>query len=452
MLSRSFYSYMLEWRKRPHKQALFIQGARQIGKTTLVRKLGKEAYQKFLEINFITMPSAKAIFQGDLSAETLIMKLTAFFHTKLIPHQTLIFFDEAQECPEVRTAIKFLVEDGRYDYIESGSLLGVAYQSVASYPVGFEDVQTMYPMDFQEFALALGVQPEIWDQIESAYQHKIAVDDYIHEQMMEIFTYYCVVGGMPAVVDTFIHTHDIGEVVNLQKSILALYRKDIQKYAHTGKDKIQMIFDSIPSELNQKNKRFKLSDLKKSARSERYESCFNWLNDAGVTLPCYNLQEIHQPVRINCSRNLFKLFMNDVGLLCAMSSLDIQFQIIHHDYHINEGCIMENMAAQTFVSNGYHLYYYDRKKLGEIDFVLECGSQLQPIEIKSGKDYYKHAALDRLMDQKDLSINKPIVFSIGNVEDQDRICYLPLYMMVLLKNEHTVNKVNLNFDILFPGK
>lgn len=447
MLYRKFYDYMMKWKEEPKKKALFISGARQIGKTTLIREFGKQNYEKYLEINFITTPSAKAIFEGDLSAELLITKLTAFFKTELLPNHTLIFFDEVQECLKVRTAIKFLVDDGRFDYIESGSLLGVTYQDVISFPVGYEDPQVMYPMDFEEFALALGVQKATFEVLEKAYQTKTPVDDFIHKEMLRVFQFYCVVGGMPAVVQEFVNSNDMGKVLNIQKGIIELYRKDVQKCAQKGKEKIQMIFDAIPAELNNKNKRFILSDLKKSARSERYESCFQWLSDAGVTLPCYNLQELIQPVAINVSRNLFKLFLNDTGLLCAMSSSDIQFQIINDNLDINEGSIMENMFATQLKSNGYTLYYYDKKKVGELDFVIEYGTKLLPIEIKSGKNYKSHPALHNILRNKDYKITKPIVFCIGNIENQEDILYLPLYMIMYVKDEHKLGVIELNLKI-----
>lgn len=447
MLFRKFYHYMEEWKANKKKKALYISGARQIGKTTIIREFGKKNYKKFLEINFITMPSAKEIFTQDLSAELLIAKLTAFFKTELIPYETLIFFDEVQECMNVRTAIKFLVEDGRFDYIESGSLLGVTYQKVASLPVGYEDPQTMYPMDLEEFAIALGVQESTLAILRKAYKEKVAVDNFIHKEMMKVLKFYCVVGGMPAVVQEFVDSHDMAKVMNIQRGIVELYRKDVQKYANKNKDKIQMIFDAIPAELNNKNKRFILSDLKKSARSERYESCFNWLNDAGVTLPCYNLQEIAQPIAINLSRNLFKLFMNDTGLLCAMSSSDIQYAIISDNLSINEGSIMENLFATQLKSNGFPIYYYDRKKFGEIDFIIEKENGLLPIEVKSGKDYKAHVALNKVIKEYKDSIHKPIVFSIANVEDTDDILYLPLYMIMFLKNEWKLERIEFQLHI-----
>lgn len=447
MLYRKMYDELLKWKKDSNKKALYISGARQIGKTTIIREFGKRNYQKFLEINFITNPSAKEIFRQDLSADTIIMKLTAYFKTELIEQDTLIFFDEVQECLEVRTAIKFLVEDGRFDYIESGSLLGVMYQNVASFPVGFEDPRVMYPMDFEEFVIALGVQPSTLHVLEEAYKKHEKVEAFVHEEMMKLVRFYCVIGGMPAVVKEFVETKDMGKVYHIQRGILDLYRHDIAKYADKGKEKIQMIFDAIPAELNNKNKRFVLSDLKKSARSERYESCFQWLADAGVTLPCYNLEELTQPVAINQKRNLFKLFFNDTGLLCAMSSSDIQYQIINDNLEINKGSIAENLVASQLKCNGYALYYYDKKQLGELDFVIEHEGCLMPIEVKSGKDFKKHNALDKTIERLQTRIQKPIVFCIGNVEETDTVCYLPFYMIMFCKELHQLGVVDLQINI-----
>ena len=298
MLYRKFYDELVKWHKQEKKLALLIDGARQIGKTTLIRQFAKDYYgDNFVEINFINTPSAKEIFAGDISVDGIISKLTLFLRRPLTPHKTLIFFDEVQECLEVRTAIKFLVDDGRFDYIESGSLLGINYKEIKSYAVGYEENRTMYPMDFEEFAIANGIQQSIFDMLRDCYERRVPVDEFVHKQMMQLFTYYVIIGGMPAAVQEFVNSKDMGRVVGIQSDILKLYRKDITKYATTGKEKITLIFDTIPAELNAKNKRFMLSDLAKSARMDRYESCFNWLTDAGIALPCYNLAEPKQPYK-----------------------------------------------------------------------------------------------------------------------------------------------------------
>lgn len=442
MLFRKFNAVLENWFRSKNKSALLVQGARQIGKTTLIREFGKTHYgNNFAEINFVNTPSAKEIFLGDVSVDGIVGKLTLFLKKPLIPHKTLIFLDEVQECPEVRTAIKFLVEDGRFDYIESGSLLGLSYKEIRSFAVGFEEIHTMYPMDFEEFAIANGVPTTTFALLRDCYDKKIAVDDFIHKQMLRLFTYYTVIGGMPAAVLEYVTTKDMGRVLDIQKNILRLYRMDITKYAANGKDKITRIFDTIPAELNAKNKRFMLSDLTKSARTDRYESCFNWLTDAGIALPCYNLSEVKPPVEINKQHNLFKFFLADVGLLCAMCSGDVQYQIVNGGFHINEGSIMENMFAEQLKSNGFNIYYYDKSKVGEIDFIVEQSAALIPVEIKSGKDYKKHKALDNLLNIAEFNLNSANVFCIGNVEVEGKITYYPLYMIMFFTKENTASKI-----------
>lgn len=446
MLYRKFYDELIKWHKREKKLAFVIDGARQIGKTTIVRQFAKDVYgDNFAEINFINTPSAKGIFAGeDLSADGIISRLTLFLRRPLTPHKTLVFFDEVQECPEVRTAIKFLVEDGRFDYIESGSLLGINYKEILSYAVGYEESRTMYPMDFEEFAIANGVQKETLDMLKNHYEKRIPVDEFVHRQMMQLFTYYIIIGGMPAVVQEFVKSKDMGRVAELQSDILKLYRKDITKYVSDGKDKVTMIFDSIPAELNAKNKRFMLSDLAKTARMDRYASCFNWLTDAGIALPCYNLAEPKQPVAINKQRNLFKFYLADTGLLCAMCSSDVQYQIVNNALDINEGGIMENMFAQQLKSNGFTLYYYDKKNVGEVDFIVEQRAGLIPVEIKSGKHYKEHKALDNLLQMQEYKFGEAFVFCTGNVGVKGGVTYMPLYMIMFFKKDNMLDKIVFN--------
>ena len=442
MLYRKFYDELVRWHQQDKKLAMLIDGARQIGKTTLIRQFAKDYYgDNFVEINFINTPSAMDIFKGDISVDGIISKLTLFLRRSLEPHKTLVFLDEVQECPEVRTAIKFLVDDGRFDYIESGSLLGINYKEIKSYAVGYEEIRQMYPMDFEEFAIANGIQQSTLDMLKDCYERRVPVDEFVHKQMMQLFTYYVIIGGMPAVVQEFVNSKDMGRVVGTQEDILQLYRKDITKYATTGKEKITLIFDTIPAELNAKNKRFMLSDLAKSARMERYESCFNWLTDAGVALPCYNLAEPKQPVEINKQHNLFKFFLADTGLLCAMCSGDVQYQIVNGEYGINQGSIMENMFAQQLKSNGFTLYYFDKQRVGEVDFIVEQHAGLVPVEVKSGKDYKSHRALNNLLAMEEYKLKESLVFCIGNVEVEDNVVYLPLYMIMFFKKENMLNKI-----------
>lgn len=425
-----------KWKTSTKKRALLVTGARQIGKTYIIREFGKSNYDHFAEINFITTPSAAEIFSGDLNADTIIMNLTAFLGIPLERGKTLIFLDEIQECPNARTAIKFLVDDNRFDYIESGSLLGVNYKSVPSYPVGYEEVFQMYPMDFEEFCVANGLQKDVLEYLQDCYAAKKAVSASVHKTLLDLFKYYVIVGGMPAVVQSFIDAHDIGHVIELQKDIILQYRQDISQYASWAqRTKITHIFDQIPSQLDEKNRRFKIASIDKRARLREYDDAFVWLQDAGVALPCYNLNAPVAPLRINEQSRLFKLFLNDSGLLAAMSLENIQFDILQGNMSINMGSILENVFATQLKANGFSLRYVNKDKIGEVDFVVQQGSEIVPIEIKSGKDYMKHSALDNLLNVSEWKLNQAVVFCKDNVAQREKITYLPWYMVMFLKQQ-----------------
>lgn len=436
MLRRKAYQNLLDWKNETKGKALCIIGARQIGKTTLIREFGKREYKYFAEINFVTDPRAADIFRGKLSAEEIIINLTAYLQKPLERGNTLILFDEIQECPEVRSAIKFLVEDGRFDYIESGSLLGVRYKEVRSYAVGFEQMLPMYPLDFEEYLWANGVQAETISYLKSCYEQKKPVSETVHETLCKLFYSYLVVGGMPETVQIYIDTHDIARVIRNQRSILDLYRLDIAKYASDNdKAKIKAIFDSIPAQLNDKNRRFKINSIHPDARLLRYEDSFNWLADVGVALPCYNVTEPQAPLGLNEKRNLFKLYLNDVGLLCAACMENVQFDLLMGNVEINMGSILENVFAQNLKSNGFKLHYFDSKKIGELDFVLQNGLSTVLLEIKSGNDFKKHLAMDHALETKQWKFEQTIVFSKSNVEEEEEILYLPWYMIMFFRQE-----------------
>ncbi len=447
MLYRKMLDNLTRWKEKKDKRALLVTGARQTGKTFLIREFGRSNYENVVEINFITEPRAAAIFEGNLRADSLITNLTAYLRSAMTPGKTLVFFDEIQECPAARTAIKFLVEDNRFDYIESGSLLGVSYKEVRSYPVGYEQLLQMYPMDFEEFAIAMGVQVETFRYLKQCFDTKTLVSEAVHQTMSDLFRYYIIVGGMPAVVQRFVGTHDVGEVLSLQNDILGMYRQDITKYAQAGKNRIRDIFDRIPAELSAKNRRFTLADISKTARMNRYESGFRWLTDAGVALPCFNITEPKVPLRLNEQRSLFKLFMCDTGLLCAASMENVQFDILRGNLAVNMGGILENTFAQLLVANGFELRYMNKKSLGEVDFVLQQGKSAVPVEIKSGTDYDNHAALDNIMKVAEWDIDQGYVFCKGNVRVRDRITYLPWYMVMFLKQKSLPEHLIVNVDL-----
>lgn len=431
MLKRKAYKILESWQQQPHKKALCIIGARQIGKTTLIRQFAQNNYTHFAELNFVLDQDAHAIFAGSLDANTIITNLTAYTKQPLTPGKTLIFFDEIQACPNARTAIKFLVEDGRFDYIESGSLLSVHYNDVRSYPVGFEEIHYMYPMDFEEYLWANGVQPDTITYLKQCVDTLTPVTEAVHNIMLKLFYSYIVVGGMPEVVQTYVNTHDIAQVIERQNNILGLYRLDIAKYAFgSEKIKVQAILDSLPSQLNDKNRRFMLSKIDINGRQNRYQDSFLWLSDAGVALPCYNVTEPQPPLQINEKHNLFKLFMGDTGLLCAACMDNIQYPILQGNLEINLGSILENVMAQSIISNGFRLNYFDSKKYGELDFVIQNGMQTDILEIKSGKSYKNHAALNKVLNVEEWHFGKTLVFCKGNIEQAEKITYLPWYAII----------------------
>ena len=411
-----------------------VTGARQVGKTYLIREFGRDEYDVFLEINFIETPKAKEIFEGDLDASTLVAGLTAFTDVPLVPGKTLVFLDEIQECPRARTAMKFLVEDGRFDYVESGSLLGVAYKEVPSYPVGYEQHLRMYPLTLQEFFEAIGQNLQTLDLVRDCLARRKPVPEAIHQRLLRAFALYMVVGGMPAAVARFAETSDLSQVREVQQDIVELYRQDISKYG-ANKPHIKMIFDAIPEELDKKNKRFKLTDLAKTARMERYVSDFMWLADAGVGLPCYNVKAPDLPLALNAQRSLFKLFLCDVGLLSAQASGNARFDLLQGDLSINWGSALENAVAQELTAHGFALRYFDKAKYGEVDFIIEKDSAVMPVEAKSGKDWKKHKALDNVMAVKEWGLDKAVVLCQGNVCESGGVVYLPWYAMMFLEEE-----------------
>lgn len=434
MLNRKIDSYLQQFFKRT-KKALLVTGARQTGKSFSIRQYGKTHYAHFVEINFVEQPNAAEILKGAKNSQDILVRLSLLTRTPLVAGKTLIFFDEVQECPEIVTAIKFLVEEGSFRYVLSGSLLGVELKDLRSEPVGYIDVKNMYPLDLEEFFKAMGVSGQITDSLRNAYEQKQPVDDFVHKKMMELFRLYLIIGGMPAAVQKYIDTHNLQDVITEQQAIIKLYRRDITKYDKDHKLYIDEIFDLIPSELNSKNKRFILKNLNENLKFSRHENSFLWLKNAGVALPTYNVEEPVAPLKLSRSRNLFKLFQNDIGLLACQYAEGIQLRIINDEKSINFGSIFENVVAQELHAHGFELYYFNSKKLGELDFIIEKSGHTLPIEVKSGKDYQRHNALNNVLLNADYAIPQAFVFCNENVHVNGNIVYLPIYMVAFLKKE-----------------
>lgn len=416
------------------KTALLIEGARQIGKTFSIRQFGKK-FKTYIEINFIEQPEAISLFKDLSNTKDLFARLSLFTKQKLIKRDTLIFFDEVQICPEVITYIKFLVDEGSYNYILSGSLLGIEINDLRSVPVGYLTIKRMFPLTFREFALNLGLNSSILENLETSFKEKKPVDDFIHKKMMELFRVYLVVGGMPAAVNRYIETNNLNEVIDIQNQIVNLYKKDITQYDKNNKLAIAQIFELIAPQLNSQNKRFIIKDIKSGVKFDRYENSFLWLKDAGVALPVYNVETPKIPLKLSKSRSLFKLFMSDVGLLASEYSQGIQLKIISGDDKLNYGAIFENYIAQELTACEHDLYYYNNKKRGELDFLIEYDGEVLPIEVKSGKDYKVHRALSNIMDCGEFNLNRALIFNNSNLKVEGKLTYAPIYMAMFLKQE-----------------
>ena len=437
MVNRKAYPFLREFFTK-EKRSLLVTGARQVGKTFAIRTIGKEIFDHVVEINFLEQPDAVELFSRPKSAEEILMRISAFTNKKLVPGKTLIFFDEVQECDEMVTAIKFLVDEGSYRYVMSGSLLGVELKDLRSVPVGYMGELEMYPLDLEEFAKALGISDEVMNHIKNCYEQQTPVDEFVHQKMLELVTLYMIVGGMPAAVQKYLDTNNLRSVLNEQRDIIRTYKRDITKYEKERKLQIEEIYNLIPSELNAKNKRFILKELHEKARFARYESGFLWLKDAGVAISTYNVEEPRVPLLLNKQRNLFKLFMNDVGLLAAMYGGDIQVRLLSN-LNVNYGAAFENLVAQELYAHGFaidhDLFYFNSKKQGELDFIVEYQGEVLPIEVKSGKEYDRHRALGNIMDNKDYAIPKALVFCQENTLVKERLVYLPIYMIMFLQHD-----------------
>ena len=423
------------------KDALLITGARQIGKTYLIRNCLKEKNIPYIELNFIENSEYIELFSKSFSSKDIIMRLSLIGGEKLIPGKTVIFLDEVQECKELITAIKFLVEDGSFKYILSGSLLGIELSDLKSAPVGYMSIFDMYPLSFKEFIKALGVSNEIIDILKQNYKNRTEVDTFIHNKLIDLFNLYLIVGGMPEAVSIYIETNNLEKVSKIHEKIIRLYKQDFSKYEVNNKLKLKEIYDAMPSQLDQKNKRFRLNILGDKMNYDRAENSFIWLKDAGVAIPVYNLNEPKLPFILNENRSLFKLFFSDVGLLTSQYSLQTKMAILNKEQSINNGSLFENAVAQELLSKGFKLYYFNSKKQGELDFLIELDGEVLPIEVKSGKDYKKHSSLNNVINDLNYDIPDAYILNQNNIEIKDKLIYLPIYMLMFIENDEIKNPI-----------
>ena len=431
MLNRHIDS-VIERHYATTRKAMLLTGARQSGKTYAIRRYARQAGLQLVEMNFLLQPETKSIPAGAANVQELLLRISAYASQPLEPGKTLVFFDEVQEYADILTWVKALVDEGRFLYALSGSLLGLELKNVRSVPVGYMSEYQMYPLDFDEFIRNIGVSDEVIAAVREAWEQRKPVDAYIHDKLMRLFNLYLIVGGMPAAVQTYVDTNDLQRVLLEQQAILGLYKKDIARYDPDNKLYINDIFDLIPSELNAKNKRFILKNLNEHIKFSRHENSFVWLRDADMALPAYNVEEPRVPLKLSELRTLFKLFQNDVGLLASQYVGGIQLKILQGDVNINNGAIYENAVAQELHAHGWALRYFNSKKQGEVDFLLEQDDEIIPLEVKSGKDYQRHVALCNVLSNTEYNIRRAIVLNNSNLSVKDSVVYAPVYMTMFL--------------------
>ena len=390
----------------------------------------------YIEFNLIRQPEIVGILSGAASIDDLILKLSLYSDQKIIPGKTFFFFDEIQKYKEIVTKIKFLVEDQRFRYILSGSLLGVEIVNLKSAPVGFLQTLNMYPLDFEEFLQVFNVGQPVLKILRQAFFTKTPVDEMIHGKIMEMFNLYLIIGGMPAAVEKYRTTGNIDDVMDEHRAIIEQYKLDFTQYEEENRKLIiTHIYELIPAELNEKNKRFMIADIRKGLRYDRVEDSFTWLWKAGVALGVFNTTEPTVPLMLNEKSTLFKLFLSDVGLLTTIYGKACKLKIVSKEKDVNKGAVYENVVAQELHAHGYPLYYYNSKKKGELDFVIEHAGRVLPIEVKSGKDYEKHSALDNVMAAHEYGIQEAYVFTNDNIKVNGKLTYFPIYMVMFLQDE-----------------
>lgn len=454
MLRRKMTDKLEAWRGASENKVFILLGARQTGKTFIVRDFASRNYPSFIEVNFLESEDDAAFLSGAGSADDLLSRLSLIAEHPVEPG-TLIFFDEVQHLGEdAVTLSKFLVQDGRVHLILSGSLLGAALECISSFPVGYAHIERMYPLDFEEFCWAMGVPDSIIQQIQDCYAGKIPVEERLHERMARLFRQYIVTGGMPEAVQRFIdNRHDLGAARQCDADIIEQYRYDIVRYAPKRRLQIQTIFDNLPAQLAKENKRFMMKSVKQGTTYERLEDDFAWLTSAGVALQTHIVTEPKYPLLRTMVPEKFKLYACDCGLLLAQYPAATARKVIAGEGDANFGAVYENVIAQELAAAGFPLYYYHNNRKGEVDFLIETSEgAVIPLEIKSGKDYKLHTALNNLLGTEEYGIEHAYVLSEHNVTRGERagkpIYYLPLYMCMCLAQEREDSLSGLHLDAI----
>lgn len=452
MLRRKIEAVLIKWKTMVNHNPIVIKGCRQCGKTWSVMNFAKKNYKNVVYINFFENPAYVTIFDGSLKVDDLVMYMSAVLgqEVNFEAGDTCIVLDELQECPNARTALKFFKLDGRYDVICTGSLLGIkGYRDhTASVPVGYETEITMYPMDFEEFLWANGITGTVIEKLSSCLSSAKAVPDVLHQRMRELLLQYIVVGGMPAVVDTFVTTHQLNMVLQMQRDIVNGYRDDMIKYAsRDDKSKIRECFDSIPLQLSKENKKFQFSLIKKGSTSSNFLGSLQWIEDAGIIRRCHNISITELPLDGNVLSNVFKVYMADIGLFISMLEDGTQYDVLRGTIYGYKGAIFENFVADILGKMGRKLYYFRKESGLEVDFVIRLDGECVLLECKATTGNVK-STKTILSNPDKYHVYHAIKLGDYNVGKSGSILTLPLYMCFLLKDNGVIMNKKTNPYVL----
>lgn len=445
MLYRKITKKIDEWYKSDHK-ALLIDGARQVGKTTSIKGYLEENNIDYVEFNLLLNEDANEAFETSTNYDQLIFRLQSLTSKDITNGETVVFIDEVQAPKDAITIIKDLVIKTKTKFIFSGSLLGIKLENIDSIPAGYLKIITMYPLDFEEFLDALNVSKKTMEHIKECYDNLKPVDEIVHKKLLELFNTFIIIGGYPKAVSTYLQTNNLRKVYSDIEDIDKGYLIDVSKYVEKDKLLVKDIYELIPSELNAQNKRFILKNLNKKERFYQSEDSFVWIQNSGIGLFTYNVSDISYPLLASKERSLFKLFLCDTGLLSYKLFGTNAIKVLNGTLAVNYGAIYENVVAKELSSHGFKLFYNNDKKRGEVDFLIEYDSKIIPIEVKSGKDYKRHSALDNLLSGKN-EIEKAYIFSNGNVELKGKRIYLPIYMITFISKENEEDDTIFKLDI-----
>ena len=442
MLYRKIASKIESFLKSEKKRMLVVSGARQVGKSYIIREVGMRLYSNFIEVNMEEDKQSNRLFEKARTVEDFMIALSTIAGAKMKDSEkTLVFIDEIQAYSHLLTLAKFLVEDGRFTYIASGSQLGIALKTTQSIPIGSIELLSMYPLDFEEFLIANGVGELLINEMRRKFEAKEALNESLHMKVMDYFRKYLLVGGMPSAVNTYLSEHNMVSVRNIHRDISLLYKNDAAKYESESlrKLKIQRIYDMVPSNLEKVKKRIVAKDieLKKGKRMADYQDEFEYLISSGITLEVQAISKPSYPLVENSGKNLLKLYMSDIGLLTGILYHNDVLPIMNDKCGVNLGSVYENVVAQELKAHGFKLYYYDNKKNGEVDFLIDSVDLMSvlPIEVKSGKDYYIHTALNNLLKVDEYKISNGIVFSNEEkVYNNGNVIYMPIYYVMFLRS------------------